>query len=139
MDHSGGFSVQVKRCEVVAAVLPVQENWLPMSNLDLLLPPLDFGIFFCYTKSINMSPENMVAVLKSSLSQVLVSFYPFAGEIVQNSHGEPEILCNNRGVDFAHAYADVDLKDVDFYRPDVSVHAKLVPVKTHGLLSVQVM
>ncbi|KAL8492663.1 hypothetical protein ACS0TY_024019 [Phlomoides rotata] len=93
---SGGFEVIVKRSEVVAAVLPVQEHWLPMSNLDLLLPPLDFGIFFFYTKS-NMSPENMVAVMKRSLAQVLVSFYPFAGEIVQNSHGEPEILCNNRG------------------------------------------
>lgn len=139
---SGRFQVTVKRSEVVAAVLPVQEHWLPMSNLDLLLPPLDFGIFFCYKKisnQENLSPENMVAVLKKSLAQVLVSFYPFAGEIVQNRHGEPEILCNNRGVDFTHAYADAELKDIDFYRPDVSVHGKLVPVKMHGVLSVQVI
>ncbi|KAK6131726.1 hypothetical protein DH2020_034523 [Rehmannia glutinosa] len=138
MEYSGGFPVTVKRSEVVAAVLPVQEHWLPMSNLDLLLPPLDFGIFFCYKKLTenNLSPENMVAVLKKALAEALVSFYPFAGEIVQNRHGEPEILCNNRGVDFSYAYADVELKDIDLYRPDVSVDGKLVPVKMHGVLSV---
>ncbi|KAL2250972.1 shikimate O-hydroxycinnamoyltransferase-like [Sesamum indicum] len=133
---SGGFPVVVRRSEVVAAVLPVQEHWLPMSNLDLLLPPLDFAIFFCYNK-ITESPENAVAVLKKALAQALVSFYPFAGELVQNRHGEPEMLCNNRGVDFTVAYADVELKDVDLYRPDVSVHGKLVPVKMHGVLSIQ--
>ncbi|KAL0410350.1 UNVERIFIED_CONTAM: Omega-hydroxypalmitate O-feruloyl transferase [Sesamum latifolium] len=135
---SGGFPVEVRRTEVVAAVLPVQEHWLPMSNLDLLLPPLDFAIFFCYNKTTE-SPENAVAVLKKALAQALVSFYPFAGELVQNRHGEPEILCNNRGVDFTVAYADVELKDVDLYRPDVSVHGKLVPVKMHGVLSIQVI
>ncbi|KAL7096203.1 hypothetical protein ACP275_10G067900 [Erythranthe tilingii] len=143
---SGGFPVTVKRSEVVAAVLPRQEHWLPMSNLDLLLPPLDFGIFFCYKKMSGgnkedgdlISAESMAAVLKKALSQALVSFCPLAGEIVQNCHGEPEILCNQRGVDFSYAYADVELKDVDLYRPDLSVHGKLVPVKMHGVLSVQV-
>ncbi|KAL3644284.1 hypothetical protein CASFOL_012216 [Castilleja foliolosa] len=142
--NSNGFPVTVKRSDVVAALLPVQEHWLPMSNLDLLLPPLDFSIFFCYNKitgenqEINWSPENMVAVLKKALSEALVSFYPFSGEILQNRHGEPEIHCNNRGVDFTYAYADVELKDFDLYQPDVSIHGKLVPVKMHGVLSVQV-
>lgn len=136
---SGGFPVTIKRREVVTAVLPVQEHWLPMSNLDLLLPPLDFGIFLCYKNTEKASPANMVAELKKSLSQVLVSFSPLAGEIAANGHGEPEILCNNRGVDFSHAYAEVDLKHVDFHRPDLSVHGKLVPAKMHGrLLAVQV-
>ncbi|PIN13875.1 Alcohol O-acetyltransferase [Handroanthus impetiginosus] len=127
---SGNFPVTAKWSQVVAAFLPVQEHWLPMSNLDLLLPPLDFGIFLGYKNNgtgKGPSPENMVAVLKKALAQALVSFYTLAGEIVQNRHGEPEILCNNRG-----------LKDIDLYRPDVSVHGKLVPVKMHGVLSVQV-
>lgn len=55
-----------------------------------------------------------------------------------NGQGEPEILCNNRGVDFTSACAGVELRDVDLYRPDLSVHGKLVPVLVHGLLSVQV-
>ncbi|KAL1547891.1 coniferyl alcohol acyltransferase-like [Salvia divinorum] len=136
--NSGDFAVTIKRREVVAAALPVQEHWLPMSNLDLLLPPLHFGIFFCYKNIERELPENMAAVLKKSLAQALVYFAPLAGEIVANGQGEPEILCNNRGVDFTHAYAGVELGHVDFYRPGLSVHGKLVPVLMHGVLSVQV-
>ncbi|KAG6428519.1 hypothetical protein SASPL_112771 [Salvia splendens] len=136
--NSGDFPVTIKRREVVAAALPVQDHWLPMSNLDLLLPPLHFGIFFCYKNVERGSPENMAAVLKKSLAQALVYFSPLAGEIVANGQGEPEILCNNRGVDFTCACAGVELRDIDLYRPDLSVHGKLVPVLVHGLLSVQV-
>ena len=32
--------VTMRRKEVVAAMLPMQKHWLPLSNLDLLLPPL---------------------------------------------------------------------------------------------------
>ncbi|KAL2533332.1 HXXXD-type acyl-transferase family protein [Abeliophyllum distichum] len=132
------FTVSVKRRDVVAAVLPLAEQLLAMSNLDLLLPPLDVGIFLCYKKSSNMSPESRVTVLKKALAQTLVSFYPFAGEIVQNPLGEPELLCSNAGVDFVHACADIELKELDLYHPDFSVHGKLVPVKVRGVLSVQV-
>ncbi|KAG6431606.1 hypothetical protein SASPL_109685 [Salvia splendens] len=135
--NSGDFPVTIKRREVVAASLPVQDHWLPMSNLDLLLPPLHFGIFFCYKNVERESPENMAALLKKSLAQALVYFGPLAGEIVANGQGDPEVLCNNRGVDFTRACAGVELRDVDLYRPDFSVHGKLVPVLLHGLLSVQ--
>lgn len=137
--------VIVKRKEVVAALLPMQNHWLPMSNLDLLLPPLDVGIFFCYKKQkhagsgiIFPQEENMVNVIKKALAHVLVSFYPFAGELVENSLGEPELLCNNRGVDFVIAYADFSLKELDLYHPDESIHEMLVPSKSHGALSIQV-
>ncbi|GER41748.1 HXXXD-type acyl-transferase family protein [Striga asiatica] len=138
MEYSSGFSVTVRQSEVVKAVLPVQDHWLPMSNLDLLLPPLDFGIFFCYKKIAGKDGENInylpVDELKKALAQVLATFYPLAGEIVQNRQGEPEILCNNRGVDFVQAYADVELKDIDLYRPEKSVHGKLVTeLKCGGL------
>ncbi|CAK9171035.1 unnamed protein product [Ilex paraguariensis] len=136
---SCGFSVIIKKREVVAAVLPTQEHWLPMSNLDLLLPPLDFGVFFCYKKRTDQEQfENMVNTIKKALSQALVSFYALAGEVVHNRLGEPELLCNNRGVDFALAYADVELKDLDLYHLDDSVDGKLVPIKNHGVLTVQV-
>ncbi|CAK9171030.1 unnamed protein product [Ilex paraguariensis] len=137
---SCGFSVITKKTEVVAAVLPMQEHWLPMSNLDLLLPPLDFGIFFFYKKRTDQEQfENMVNTIKKALSQALVSFYALAGEVVHNRHGEPELLCNDRGVDFAVAYADVELKDLDLYHPDDSVDGKLVPIKKHGVLAVQMI
>ncbi|XP_042485045.1 coniferyl alcohol acyltransferase-like [Macadamia integrifolia] len=142
------FKVEVKRKEVVEAALPLQEHWLPLSNLDLLLPALDVGVFFCYKKQPPTTDDDddhnlilifgsMVNILKKSLAQALVSYYLFAGELVTNSAGEPELLCNNRGVDFIEAYADVDLCHIDLHNPDATVEGKLVPNKKSGVLSVQ--
>ncbi|KAJ4844496.1 hypothetical protein Tsubulata_006337 [Turnera subulata] len=146
----GMFTVTVTKKEVVAAVLPLQEHWLPFSNLDLLLPPLDVGVFFCYkhpkstttsSSSSAAAEENnfgsMVGVLKKAMAQVLVTYYAFAGEVVTNSVGEPELLCSNRGVEFSEASADVELKDLNLYNPDESIEGKLVPSKKNGVLSVQ--
>nr|XP_043629821.1 coniferyl alcohol acyltransferase-like [Erigeron canadensis] len=129
------FTVSVKHTEIITAASPVQNFWLPMSNLDILIPPLDVGVFFSYKKPI--PSENYINLIKESLALVLVTFYPLAGEIVQNKLGEPEILCNNHGVEFVHAFTDLELVDLDLYHPDDSVEGKLVPVKTKGVLSVQ--
>ncbi|CAN0841483.1 Coniferyl alcohol acyltransferase [Linum grandiflorum] len=127
------FTVTVGKKEVVAAAFPMQEHWLPLSNLDLLLPPFDVGVFFCYSSA---SPA-AVGKLKKGLAQALVAYYVFAGEVVMNSGGEPEILCNNCGVEFCEAYADVELRELDLYNPDDAVEGKLVPVKKHGVFAVQ--
>jgi len=142
----GELIVKVSKREVVAAVLPLQEHWLPLSNLDLLLPPVDVGVFFCYKKNTSLLGKDlsnnfgsMVGVLKKALAQALVTYYAFAGEVVSNPVGhEPEILCNNRGVDFVEAFAEAELKDLDFYNPDDTIEGKLVPKKKHGVLAVQV-
>ncbi|KAK9282398.1 hypothetical protein L1049_005315 [Liquidambar formosana] len=134
------FRVTVSKTEVVAAALPLQERWLPLSNLDLLLPPLDVGVFFCYRKphgGDNFMFGSMVSVLKKALAQALVSNYAFGGEVVPNSVGEPEILCNNCGVDFIEAFADVEIRDINLYNPDESIEGKLVPKKKKGVLAVQ--
>ncbi|GER31669.1 HXXXD-type acyl-transferase family protein [Striga asiatica] len=127
------FEVKVTKTEVVAAALPMQDHWLPLSNLDLLLPPVDVGIFFCYGGA-----AAAAGVLKKALAQALVSYYAFGGELVKNGAGEPELLCNNGGVDFSEARADVALEEIDFHRPDESVDGKLVPVRRRGVLAVQV-
>ncbi|KAL3522133.1 hypothetical protein ACH5RR_014967 [Cinchona calisaya] len=133
------FEVNVSKTQVVAAALPMQEHWLPLSNLDLLLPPVDVGVFFCYEKpSSDHSFGSLAGVLKKALAQTLVSYYAFAGEMVQNVAGEPELLCNNRGVDFVEAFADVEFKELNLYNPDDSIEGKLVPEKKQGVLAVQV-
>ncbi|XWS19191.1 hypothetical protein CRYUN_Cryun32bG0110300 [Craigia yunnanensis] len=141
MGAKADFTVTVSKKEVVAAVLPLQEHWLPLSNLDLLLPPVDVGVFFCYKKQEalgdSMSFGSMARVLKKAMAQALVSYYAFAGEVVPNTVGEPELVCNNRGVDFVEAYADVELQNLDLHNPDESIEGKLVPKKKHGVLSVQ--
>ncbi|KAL7192639.1 hypothetical protein ACSBR2_024461 [Camellia fascicularis] len=143
--------VEVRKKEVVAAGLPMQEHLLPLSNLDLLLPPVDVAVFFCYknptTTTTGLTGKegglmlftfaSMVVVLKKAMSQALVSYYPFAGEVVHNTVGEPQLLCNNRGVDFIEAFAHVELQGLNFYNPDDSSEGKLVPKKKQGVLSVQ--
>ncbi|XP_030551199.1 coniferyl alcohol acyltransferase [Rhodamnia argentea] len=138
----GEFAVKLGKKEVVAAALPMQEHWLPLSNLDLLLPPLDVGVFFCYTNptaatSQRLGYGSLVAILKAALAQALVSYYALAGEVVQNSVGEPELLCNNRGVDFLEAFADIELCHLKLYNPDETIEGKLVPTKKRGVLAVQ--
>ncbi|KAD6454510.1 hypothetical protein E3N88_09216 [Mikania micrantha] len=81
--------------------------------------------------TIDMSPETVTNKIKKSLTGVISTFYPLMGEIVQNSHGEPEVCCNNNGVEFVHAHADIELKDLNFYHPDSSVKGKLVPKINH--------
>ncbi|KAK6263833.1 hypothetical protein SCA6_019267 [Theobroma cacao] len=132
----GDFMLSVGKKEVVAAALPFQEHWLPLTNLDLLLPALDVGLFFCYKKP-TMSFGSMVSVLKKALAQALLSYYAFAGEVVTNALGEPELLCNNRGVDFIEAYADIELENLDLHNPEESIEGKFVPEKKHGLISIQ--
>ncbi|KAL5747051.1 hypothetical protein ACOSP7_024054 [Xanthoceras sorbifolium] len=137
MVAEGEFTVSVSKKEVVAAMLPLQEHWLPLSNLDLLLPPVDVGVFFCYQNTTSHGFGTMVGALKMAMAQALVSYYALAGEVVTNSVGEPELLCNNRGVEFFEAYANVELRDLNLYNPDDTIEGKLVPKKKNGVLAVQ--
>ncbi|KVI01451.1 Chloramphenicol acetyltransferase-like domain-containing protein [Cynara cardunculus var. scolymus] len=121
------YHVTVKGRDVISSAKSNQRYWLPLSNLDLLLPPVEAGVFFCYRKKDrDMSSESVVNSIKRSLAGILSSFYPLAGEIVANKQGEAEVVCNNGGVEFVHAHADIELKDLDLHHPDDSVKGKLV-------------
>ncbi|KAL4575654.1 hypothetical protein LXL04_022505 [Taraxacum kok-saghyz] len=140
MDVKGeGFSVKVIKTEVVAPKQLWHDHWLPLTNLDLLVPPFDVGSFFCYKKSHESDDiTTILDALKTSLSQALALFYPLAGEIVRTTAGEPEIHCNNKGVDFTEASADVELWDLNFYNPNECMEGKLMPKRHHGVLAIQV-
>uniref|UniRef100_A0A7N0TW82 Uncharacterized protein n=1 Tax=Kalanchoe fedtschenkoi TaxID=63787 RepID=A0A7N0TW82_KALFE len=148
------FKVELKHKDTITAALPLQDHYLPLSNLDLLLPPIDVSTFFCFKPNDSKKPGadsdnndgrlllssfgSKVAHLKTSLAQALVMYYPFAGEISQNSLGEPQLLCNNRGVDFYEMCAHVGLHDLDLHNPDESIEGKFVPAKKNGTLAIQV-
>ena len=75
---------------------------------------------------------------EEAMVQALVPYHGFAGEVVDNSVGESELLCNNRGVDFMEAYPDAKPQDLSLYNPNDSIEGKLVPKKQRGVLCVQV-
>ncbi|GJZ38543.1 shikimate O-hydroxycinnamoyltransferase-like protein [Tanacetum coccineum] len=133
------FSVKVIDNVVVHAHQPCNEHWLPFTNLDLLVPPFDVGSFFCYKKPSHGSFSTIIHTLNASLSRALALYYPLAGEILWNADArENQIHCNNRGVDFVEAVADVQLKELNLYNPDESIEGKLMPKKLHGVLAIQV-
>ncbi|KAL7603752.1 hypothetical protein Lser_V15G15371 [Lactuca serriola] len=133
------YSVQVTENSVVHADEPWNDHWLPFTNLDLLVPPFDVGSFFCYKKPSHGSFLNMINTLRTSLSRTLALYYPLAGEILWNAAArENQIHCNNRGVHFIEAVADVQLKELNLYSPDESIEGKLIPKKLHGVLAIQV-
>ncbi|KAK6915241.1 hypothetical protein RJ641_020358 [Dillenia turbinata] len=137
----GDFTVTISRKGVVVAESPPREERLRLSNLDLLLP-VQVGVLLCYKNPRlgfpNLTFESVVDGLKRSLAKALVPYYALAGEIVTNSLGDPELLCNNYGVEFAQAYADVELKDLNFYDLDQHFINKLTPTIDRGVLGVQV-
>ncbi|KAD7116745.1 hypothetical protein E3N88_04013 [Mikania micrantha] len=135
------FLVNVVKNEVVHADQPWTHHWLPFTNFDLLVPPLDVGSIFFYKKpSHGVSFSAIVDTLKASLSRTLTLYPPMAGVIAWNEDaGENQIHCNNGGVCFIEAVADAELKELNFYNPDECVEGKLMPKKlVHGVLVIQV-
>ena len=133
----GRDEVTITPVSTVVPALPVHEHRLPLSNLDLLLPPMDVGVVFFYADPGDRN-HHPAAVLKAALAKTLVAYYPLAGEVVANAAGEPELLCSGRGVDVAEATADgTALQDLRLSLPDESVEP-LVPKKKAGVMSVQV-
>lgn len=135
-----GFHVTTTRKEIVAPasapLLPLPENRIiSLSNLDLLLPPVDINVCFFYKKPLYNTTND---VLKTSLAEALVSYYVLAGEVVANPiTGEPEIFCSGAGVEVVEAAADVEPRELNLHDPYQSI-AKFVPIKTHGVFAIQV-
>ncbi|KAJ9563581.1 hypothetical protein OSB04_008741 [Centaurea solstitialis] len=133
------FSVKVVDKVVVSAEEPWTDHWLSFTNLDLLVPPFNVSSFFCYNKPTDGSFPIMLDTLKASLSRALALYPPVSGDIAWNEAvGKNQIHCNNQGVDFIHAFADVELKELNFYNPDESVEGKLMPDKKRGVCAIQV-
>eukprot|EP00253_Pinus_taeda_P008024 PITA_08024 len=137
------FNVKIVRKEVVVNAHPVQEHRLPLSNLDLTIPPVSVSLFLCYKqpnpRSVSSFAEEATHDLKISLSEALSYYYVFAGQMVCNTSGEPELLCNNQGVEFVQAAANIGLAELDFYNPDKTIEGKLIPMlSNNSVFSTQV-
>ncbi|KAJ3677187.1 hypothetical protein LUZ60_002911 [Juncus effusus] len=93
---------------------PHHRIWL--SNLDLTQSSGGSPLVFFYRPNSDpsfFSPDK----LKSSLSQVLVSFYPLAGRVVADPGGRPELNCSGKGVPFVTARVDFSLSDLKDFVP----------------------
>ncbi|KAK3198511.1 hypothetical protein Dsin_021926 [Dipteronia sinensis] len=107
MVAKGELRVSISKKEVVAAELPLQEHWLPLSNMYLLLPAVDVGVLFCYQNTTSHGFGAMVGALKKAMAKALVSYYALAGEMVPTPLAT-QLKCGGLvvGCTFDHRVAD---------------------------------
>ncbi|KAK9276013.1 hypothetical protein L1049_005544 [Liquidambar formosana] len=134
------FEVNFTGESIVKAMGPSREpHVLTLSNLDLLSGRFPVTYFYFYHRPVENSFTSIIEALKSSLSETLNHYYPFAGRIVQNPNSsEPEIICDNNGALVVEAHANIPLKQLDWYDLNQTLQGKLVSIKNDFPLQVQV-
>ncbi|NP_001295806.1 BAHD acyltransferase At5g47980-like [Cucumis sativus] len=86
---------------------PKTHNHLNFSFLDQLALPVYVPLLLFYSPKPNQIPS--ISHLKSSLSQTLTQFYPFAGRVNDDNLS---ISCNDEGAIFVEAEANYSLNDI---------------------------
>lgn len=119
----------------ITPISPTPNHSLYLSNLDDQ-KFLRFSIKYLYlfTKSINLDK------LKSSLSRVLVDYYPLAGRVrkcPENDH-KLQVYCNGEGAIFAEAFLDLTADEllVVSNKPDKSWRKLLYKVEATSFLDI---
>ncbi|CAO2839569.1 unnamed protein product [Amaranthus hypochondriacus] len=128
----------VVRSEWVLPIHTIVEQKVELSNLDLLLPAQYVGVFLCYKKPTCISFRQMVSILKLALAKVMVHFYVFSSQVIRNSNGDPEIKCDNQGVEFIEAYSDLQLIQLDLYDSHQTVKPNLLSNNNSRVFSIKV-
>ncbi|KAF5198290.1 Spermidine hydroxycinnamoyl transferase [Thalictrum thalictroides] len=109
------------------------------SNFDLLSGRAPVTVFYAYAKPRVGDYSSMLSVIKTSLSQILNQYFPFAGRIVSNPITNlPEIVCHNQGVELIEVHTDVDLASLDFYDLRQSLDNLFVPLPDEAPFQMQV-
>ncbi|KAL3683964.1 hypothetical protein R1sor_001986 [Riccia sorocarpa] len=126
--HENVTITQTGACHVKAAV-QVQEHWFPLSNMDRLMPSIYEQAYFVYESTKGRSFGDIVLSLKRTLAEVLVPFYPLAGRMRNPEDGIYNVHCDGTGAEFAEAYADCDLEELDYHQPSPELGRKLAPVR----------
>lgn len=132
-------SVKLANETLVRAIDPnTQPYVLPLSIFDRHLVGMPVTIFYAYHMPSVTDHSSILATIKSSLSEAMNHFFPFAGQISAHPDtGEAVILCNNAGVRLMEATADVPLANLDYYNFCHTTQRVLLPTDDKFLLNVQ--
>ncbi|KAE9602697.1 hypothetical protein Lal_00049792 [Lupinus albus] len=98
-----------------------------LSNLDQNVA-VPVRTIYCYKSSSRGTNNDAVEVIKTSLSKVLVHYYPLAGRLGISSEGKLVVNCTGEGVMFVEAEANNCMIDDigDMNNPDLANLGKLV-------------
>eukprot|EP00249_Psilotum_nudum_P006388 c19702_g1_i1 orf=133-1512(-) len=122
-------SVKLLRKSMVAPATPtpLTARSLPLSHFDLIMRNFQYNqrilLYSLDYLQEQLAFGSIVEKLKSSLSQTLVHFYPLAGTLTfteEHLGGRLEVLCNDTGVEFIEAFANVSVEEMlDRRKPPV--------------------
>ncbi|XP_027366215.1 benzyl alcohol O-benzoyltransferase-like [Abrus precatorius] len=104
------FSVRRSQPELVAPAKPTPHEVKLLSDIDCQaglraqIPIIQF-----YRQEPSMAGKDPVEVIRHALAQALVFYYPLAGRLREASGGKLMVDCNEDGVMFIEADADVTL------------------------------
>ncbi|KAK7314927.1 hypothetical protein VNO77_33457 [Canavalia gladiata] len=105
------FTVRRNPPELVAPANPTPREIKLLSDIDdqkgmrCQLPLVQF-----YRYQPSMEGKDPVQVIRKALAKTLVFYYPFAGRLREGPNGKLMVDCNEKGVMFIEADADVTLK-----------------------------
>ncbi|CAI9087200.1 OLC1v1021214C1 [Oldenlandia corymbosa var. corymbosa] len=107
------FTVRRQKPELIPPSRPTPHETKPLSDIDDQL-----GLRF-YIHQLNFYPnkggndqKDPVEVIKAALADVLVHFYPLAGRLREGPGRKLSVDCNEEGVRFVEADADVTLEEL---------------------------
>ncbi|XP_074266387.1 stemmadenine O-acetyltransferase-like [Silene latifolia] len=121
------FKVEIKSKDMIKPFSETPNNLktLQLSFLDQFAPPVLMPLIFYYQTPFSQHNNNTTTttmLLKNSLSETLVQFYPLAGRV----NGNLSIDCNDQGVEFYEADILASLAEV-IANPDLKELTKLLP------------
>lgn len=108
--------VTPKTSSLIKPADPTPNHRLWLSDPDLLQPTTHSPLVYFYTPN-NTTNFFSPQVIKSSLSRVLVHFYPLAGRLCRDDTGRLEIDCNAAGVNLVEAESDSKISDFGDFMP----------------------
>ncbi|KAH9324622.1 hypothetical protein KI387_004800, partial [Taxus chinensis] len=116
VEISGAQVIRLDRKSTVFPSRPSQRQQCKLCSSDLMMLSCNY-IQRCLLFSLENTCydfQSVVELLKKSLSQTLLYFYPLAGRLAISAEGVVYIDCNDTGADFieASAAADIGLADV---------------------------
>lgn len=104
--------------EWVSILIRVGSNWFYRTNHT--------NMIYFYRKP-NTSWPAIIHTLESSLSKVLVPFYPVAGRLRSVGGGRFELDCNGKGAVFVAAELNAELVDFGDFTPSTKFDQFLIP------------
>lgn len=88
---------------IIPPASPSPQGFLFLSASDIVCRNLPYNRRILFFRIRPRDYSAFIDKLKSSLSRVLVDFYPLAGRLREGDHGRLEVVCNDLGAEFVEA------------------------------------